>query len=179
MGQNELDVVVKGDLILQHGIARNAAVGVKDGVITALYSGMETPSAKETIDARGFLVFPGVVDSHVHSYSIQGVEGFEHSTPAAAAGGITTFIEMPYDAGAATSTPEALQEKIQRVKRMAMVDVALLQQLAFHLDRLGLPVPLSSAARSRALLFGRAILHATNRAMLLRLLQTRRSIRPC
>lgn len=88
MGQNELDVVVKGDLILQHGIARNAAVGVKDGVITALYSSTETPSAKETIDARGSLVFPGVVDSHVHSYSILGVEGFEHSTPAAAAGGI-------------------------------------------------------------------------------------------
>ncbi len=129
MGQNELDLVVKGDLILQHGIAKNAAVGVKDGVITALHSSTETPFAKETIDARGFLVFPGGVDSHVHSYSIVGVEGFEHSTPAAAAGGVTTFIEMPYDAGATTTTPEALQEKIQRVKRLAMVDVALLATL--------------------------------------------------
>lgn len=129
MSRNDLDLAIKGDFVLQHEIAKGASVGVKDGVIVGLYCGAETPLAKETIDARGFLVFPGIVDSHVHSYSILGAEGFDYSTAAAAAGGVTTFIEMPYDAGAPTTTPEAFQEKIERVKRLARVDIALLATL--------------------------------------------------
>ncbi|MBW2307877.1 MAG: dihydroorotase [Deltaproteobacteria bacterium] len=129
MSRDELDLAIKGDLVLPHGIAKDAAVGVQNGVITGLYSTAETPSAKETVDAGGLLVFPGVVDSHVHSYSVPDGEGFEHSTAAAAAGGVTTFVEMPYDAGNPTTNPETLQEKIQRVKRLAIVDIALLATL--------------------------------------------------
>jgi allantoinase len=69
------------------------------------------------------------VDAHVHSFSIPGVEGFAGSTPAAAAGGVTTIIEMPYDAGRPTISPEAFREKIARIRREAMVDVALLATL--------------------------------------------------
>jgi allantoinase len=94
-----------------------------------LYGPEENLLAKETIDARGLFVFPGIVDGHVHSYSIPGVEGFEHSTSAAAAGGVTTFIEMPYDAGSPTRTPEAFQKKIELVRRLARVDIALLATL--------------------------------------------------
>ncbi len=129
MGHNELDLLIRGNLVLPQGIGQDSAVGVKDGVIVGLYGPVENPLAKETIDARGLLVFPGIVDGHVHSYSIPGVEGFEYSTPAAAAGGVTTFIEMPYDAGAPTCTPEAFQKKIERVQRLARVDVAILGTL--------------------------------------------------
>jgi len=129
MGHQELDLVIWGDLVLPHGIAKDSAVGVKDGVVVGLYSLTENPPARETIDARGLFVFPGIVDAHVHSYSIPGVEGFLYSTSAAAAGGVTTFIEMPYDAGEPITTPQAFQKKIELVQRLAMVDVALLSTL--------------------------------------------------
>lgn len=129
MDHSELDLLIRGNLVLPHGLAQDSAVGVKDGVIVGLYGPGENPFASETIDSSGLLVFPGVVDAHVHSYSISGVEGFENSTSAAAAGGVTTFIEMPYDAGAPTSTPEAFREKIERVQRLARVDVAILGTL--------------------------------------------------
>lgn len=126
---NALDLVIRGDLVLADGIADDSAVGVKDGVIVGLYAPKENPKAKVTIDASGLLVFPGIVDAHVHSFSIPGVEGFLGSTPAAAAGGVTTIIEMPYDAGTPTTSPEAFRKKIERIRREALVDVALLGTL--------------------------------------------------
>jgi len=126
---NALDLLIRGDLVLEDGIADDSAVGVKDGVIVGLYAPRENPKAQVTIDASGLLVFPGIVDAHVHSFSIPGVEGFLGSTPAAAAGGVTTFIEMPYDAVTPTTSPEAFRNKIERIRREAMVDVALLATL--------------------------------------------------
>ena len=84
--------------MLEHGIAKDSAVGVKNRVITGLYGVAETPLAKETINARELPMFPGVADSHVHSYGMTGVEDFERLN-SAAAGGLTTFIELPYDTG--------------------------------------------------------------------------------
>jgi allantoinase len=129
MGPEVLDLFLRGDLVLQHGVMEDLAIGVRNGVVEGLYGPEENPLAKETIDARGLFVFPGIVDGHVHSYSIPGLEGFEHSTSAAAAGGVTTFIEMPYDAGGPTRTPEAFQKKIELVRRLARVDIALLATL--------------------------------------------------
>jgi len=129
MSDRELDLLIKGDLVLWDGMARDSAVGARAGVIVGLYGPGENPPAKETIDCRGLFIFPGIVDAHVHSYSIPGREGFAHSSSAAAAGGVTTFIEMPYDAGAPTTHPEAFQEKMERVRTQARVDVALLATL--------------------------------------------------
>ena len=129
MEQNFLNLLIKGDLVLESGVAQDSAVGVKDGVIVGLYAPGENPPAQATIDCSGSLVFPGIVDGHVHSFSIPGVEGFLGSTPAAAAGGVTTFIEMPYDAGVPTNTPEAFRKKIERIRSEAMVDIALLATL--------------------------------------------------
>jgi len=129
MGPEVLDLFIRGDLVLQHGVMKDSAIGVRNGVVAGVFGPEENPLAKETIDARGLFVFPGIVDGHVHSYSIPGGEGFEHSTSAAAAGGVTTFIEMPYDAGGPTRTPEAFRKKIELVRRMARVDIALLATL--------------------------------------------------
>ena len=93
------------------GLLLNHLVGVKDGVIIGIYSNGQAPSAEQSIDASDQLVFPGVVDAHVHSFSNLH-EKFEHSTAAAAAGGVTTIIEMPYDQGAPVVTPEIFQAKI-------------------------------------------------------------------
>jgi allantoinase len=114
--------------VLPDQVAAGAWVGVKDGVIAGIYPGGDRPQAKRTIDAAGRLIFPGVVDAHVHSYSNL-LEQFDNSTAAAAAGGVTTIIEMPYDQGAPVVTPDIFKAKIDVVRQKAKVDVALLATL--------------------------------------------------
>ena len=128
MSSTKLDLLLKGDLVLADRVVQNHLVGVKGGVITGIYTDGQAPGAEKIIDASGQLVFPGVVDAHVHSFSNLH-EKFEHSTAAAAAGGVTTIIEMPYDQGAPVVTPEIFQAKIDLIRQSARVDVALLATL--------------------------------------------------
>jgi allantoinase len=125
MSSSHLDLLIKGDLVLEESILTGGQVGVKDGVIVGLHGANEEIPAKESLDASGMLVFPGMVDAHVHSYSFP-EEGFERSTPAAAAGGVTTIVEMPYDITGPQTDTEIFKRKIDLVKSMASVDVALL-----------------------------------------------------
>ena len=128
MNSHELDLLIKGDLVLKTTLAHNYWVGVKDGVIIGIYSKRPCLRAKEIIEASGHLVFPGIIDTHVHSYSYPS-EGFENSTLSAAAGGVTTIIEMPYDAPEPTTSVETFQKKIKLIRKKARVDVALLATL--------------------------------------------------
>ena len=124
-----LDLLIKGDLVLGQGVARNGAVGVVEGKIAGLYASPATaPAAKETVDAAGNLIYPGMVDAHVHCHSNQ-AETIELATLAAAAGGVTTILDMPYDIGAPVSTPEVFAAKVNLIRKVAAVDVAILATL--------------------------------------------------
>jgi allantoinase len=82
------------------------------------------PAARR-IDVGLAYLLPGVIDCHVHSGSHPG-EGIRALTSAAAAGGVTTVVDMPYDADAPVVDPEVFARKRERVTREALVDVALL-----------------------------------------------------
>jgi len=124
-----LDLLVKGDVVLGHGVARNGAVGVADGKVAGLYaSSGAAPAAKESVDASGCLIYPGMVDAHVHCHSNQ-AETIELATQAAAAGGVTTILDMPYDIGAPVNTVEIFRAKVAEIRRVARVDVAMLATL--------------------------------------------------
>jgi len=125
MNTDQLDLIVKGNLVLPHDVIKDASVGVKAGVIVGFYQNEETPAAQKTVDASGSFVFPGMVDAHVHSYS-DPEETFDHATPAAAAGGVTTIIEMPYDRIGKVCNAQLFEEKIERIKALSRVDVAML-----------------------------------------------------
>jgi dihydroorotase len=88
----------------------------------------EIPCAGDDIliDAKGLLVFPGIIDPHVHSRDpgLTHKEDFEHSTRAAAAGGITTILEMPNALPAVTS-PELFHERASYLSERAHVDFGL------------------------------------------------------
>lgn len=124
-----LDLLVKGDVVLGHGVARDGAVGVAGGEVAGLYaSAGAAPTAKETVDASGCLIYPGMVDAHVHCHSNQ-AETIELATQAAAAGGVTTILDMPYDIGAPVNTVEIFRAKVAEIRRVARVDVAMLATL--------------------------------------------------
>jgi allantoinase len=119
------DLVVKGDVVTPKEIVYDGAVAVKDGKIRRILRGREPLSAAKTVDARGCYILPGAIDAHVHCYS-SAEEGFETASRSAAAGGVTTIIEMPYDATGMICTEALFQEKAERLEGESIVDVALL-----------------------------------------------------
>ena len=71
-------------------------------------------SAARLIDVGAAYLLPGAIDCHVHSGSTT-AEGIRALTAAAAAGGVTTVIDMPYDVAAPVVSPEILAAKRDRV----------------------------------------------------------------
>ena len=118
------ELVVRGDLVLPDRVVENGYLGIRDGKFAAV--GIDAPpEANQTIDAAGKLVFPGVIDGQVHAGSAEGIEGLGDATVAAAAGGVTTIVDMPFDDPIPVNTVELLQIKVQAIERLAVVDVAL------------------------------------------------------
>jgi len=101
-------------------------IGIRDGVIAAISLPGGILEAKETIDARGKTIFPGAVDIHCHSVDPgpSDVTGFDRCSMAAAAGGVTTIVDMPFQLPA-TFDAETLQVKLDSISPKAYVDFAL------------------------------------------------------
>jgi allantoinase len=117
------DVAISGLLRLD-GAWHPGEIGVSAGKIIAVTAPGEV-SAMQRIDVGSSYLLPGMVDAHVHCLSEPG-EGIRAATTAAAAGGVTTIVEMPYDSSGPINSVERLQRKQALVAREAMVDVALL-----------------------------------------------------
>lgn len=103
-----------------------ADVVCEDGVITAVMTPGTAPNGDEVIDAARLLVFPGFIDPHVHSRDpgLTEKEDFAHSTRAAAAGGITSILEMP-NAIPPVSDVATFRERAAQHARVASVDFGL------------------------------------------------------
>ncbi|MBI5169705.1 MAG: allantoinase AllB [Candidatus Eisenbacteria bacterium] len=104
---------------------RPACVVVRDGVIAAI----EPYAAPLTIDhdLGDVALLPGVVDTHVHVNEPGRTEweGFATATRAAAAGGVTTIVDMPLNSIPATNDAEALRAKVRAMAGQLIVDVGL------------------------------------------------------
>jgi len=113
-------------VVLPDGI-RPATIVVKEGRIAAIepHSGKPNDGAASTIEAGGSVVMPGLVDSHVHINDPGRAdwEGFETATRAAAAGGITTLVDMPLNSIPSTTTVAALDAKRRAAEGRCHVDV--------------------------------------------------------
>jgi allantoinase len=84
--------------------------------------------ARVEVDAATMLVFPGAVDCHAHlnDPGFEWREDFSHGTAAAAAGGVTTVIDMPLQITPALTTAAILENKLRVVAPKAIVDFAFL-----------------------------------------------------
>lgn len=89
-------LVISGGTVHTAEGPRRVDVHIADGVITALEEG-RTAGGAQVVDARGMYVLPGAIDAHVHSRDpgFPAKEDFGTLTSAAAAGGVTTVIDMP------------------------------------------------------------------------------------
>jgi allantoinase len=117
-------LIVRGRRIVTASGIRAAAIHVRDGRIAALTDIGEGRSAN-TYDAGDLLVMPGLIDTHVHINEPGRTEweGFDSATRAAAAGGITTLVDMPLNSIPPTTTAAALEAKRQAAGGRCRVDV--------------------------------------------------------
>jgi allantoinase len=116
-------VITGGTIVTDYGQFR-ADVLIVDGRIAGLTT--DEALADERIDATGLWVMPGGIDAHTHFEEPDPnlLEGFTTGGAGAAAGGITTVVEMP-QAHPTTTTVAHLREKKELVRRNAIVDMAL------------------------------------------------------
>lgn len=121
---SDFDTVIQGRFVGEDGIVERGFAAVRDGKIAHLGSG-QAPSARDVHDFGDAIVLPGVIDGQVHSRSQKDQEDFVWSTRSAAAGGVTTIVDMPYDAGLLISTGDMIREKARSAGEQARVDFAL------------------------------------------------------
>ncbi|KVO44050.1 dihydroorotase [Burkholderia ubonensis] len=121
---SDFEQVVRGRLVDARQVVDDGWFAIRDGVIVARGAGA-SPAARNVIDARGQWVLPGVVDGQVHAGSQANQEGLGHASRAAAAGGVTVMVDMPYDDPEPVASRAQLDRKIAEVERDCHVDVAL------------------------------------------------------
>jgi len=121
-----LDLLIRAERVVVGGREEPRAIGVRDGVIAALLPlDADALADEEIMIGADAVVLPGVVDTHVHVCEPGNAswEGFSTATAAAAAGGITTLVDMPIDSVPATVDPDALAAKRHATEGQLRVDV--------------------------------------------------------
>ncbi|HEU5012596.1 MAG TPA: allantoinase [Roseiflexaceae bacterium] len=120
------DLIIRhGALVTPHAISK-ADIAIADGRIVAIEQEIGGASAAE-IDASGMHVFPGVIDAHVHCNEPGRAEweGFATATRALAAGGATSFFDMPLNAHPPTVDAASFDAKLDAARRSSLIDFAL------------------------------------------------------
>ena len=122
--KTEDDLSLVGHVVSSTENFPRGEVRIRDGHIVSVSGTASEEPYGQRIDVGDKLILPGVIDPHVHCLSYEG-EGIEAGTRSAAAGGVTTILEMPFDAEGPIWSVPAFQEKRTRVEREAHVDVGM------------------------------------------------------
>lgn len=115
-----------GSLVTEHGQLEATVLIDEDGRVAAIANGRGGWTAEEVIDATGLLVLPGVVDVHCHLNDPGYTDGEDYytGTCAAAAGGVTTVLDMPQTSPLVASC-DVFEEKKAIGASKSIVDFAL------------------------------------------------------
>ncbi len=106
---------------------RAASVHVRDGRIARVAAYDDVPAGAPVIEVRDGVLMPGAVDTHVHVNEPGRTEweGFACATRAAAAGGITTVVDMPLNSLPPVTSERAVDVKAEALEGQCRVDVGL------------------------------------------------------
>src|SRR6266576_5861202 len=121
------ELVIRGRRVVTENSVAPASVHITRGYISSVSIFEDVPSGCELIEAAPeSIVMPGLVDTHVHCNEPGRTdwEGFETATRAAAAGGVTTIVDMPLNSIPATTSVEGLEKKLEAARDKLHVDVA-------------------------------------------------------
>jgi allantoinase len=124
---DQAGLVIRGRQVVLSGVVTPASIHVREGRIAAVSAFEDIPADCHLVEAgQNSIVMPGLVDTHVHVNEPGRTEweGFETATRAAAAGGVTTIVDMPLNSIPATTTEDALKAKLAAARGNLSADVA-------------------------------------------------------
>ncbi len=123
---DRLDLIIRSRRVVTPETVRSASVHIRDGIIVALGEWNDVSEQVYLIDAGDAVVMAGLVDAHVHVNEPGRTdwEGFETATKAAAAGGVTTLVDMPLNSIPPTTTLVGFKEKLAAADGQCWIDTA-------------------------------------------------------
>lgn len=120
------DLIIRGPQVVLPDTIAPRSIHIRDGKIFDVTDYDRVALDCEVIEAgRDSVVIPGLVDTHVHVNSPGRTdwEGFETATRAAAAGGVTTLIDMPLNSIPPTTTLAGFNAKLETARDNCFIDV--------------------------------------------------------
>ncbi|HEX6651013.1 MAG TPA: allantoinase AllB [Pyrinomonadaceae bacterium] len=120
------DLIVRGPSVVLPDAIAPRSIHIRDGRIFSITDLDHSTVDCEVIEAdEGSVIMPGLVDTHVHINSPGRTEweGFQTATSAAAAGGVTTLVDMPLNSIPPTTTLSGLRTKLETATNNCFVDV--------------------------------------------------------
>jgi allantoinase len=120
-----MTTVVRSERVLLPDGERPASIHIDGGRITRISDFVDAPAGARVVEGGSLVVMAGLVDSHVHINEPGRThwEGFPSATRAAAAGGVTTLVDMPLNSIPATTTVEGFEAKLRAAQGQCYVDV--------------------------------------------------------
>lgn len=113
-----MDYILKGGTVVLDNCAKTLDIGIKEGKIIALEENLLSDA--EIIDVSNQIIFPGVIDPHVHlnEPNNEDWEGFNNGSEMLLAGGVTTYFDMPLNGNPPTISAEKfiMKEKLAKAK---------------------------------------------------------------
>jgi allantoinase len=118
-------LVIRGQRIVTHDGIAPASIHIESGKIRRIASADDVPQDCVVVETGERVVMAGLVDTHVHvnEPGRTNWEGFRTATRAAAAGGVTTIVDMPLNSIPPTTTLEGFQRKVEAARGQCSVDV--------------------------------------------------------
>lgn len=125
-GSNVSELLVRGGRLVTSTGVRRADIRCRDGRIVEIGTDLE-PSGERVLDADGALVFPGIIDPHLHFALVAGphrtADDFASGSAAALAGGVTTFIDFAHQRNG-QRLEQAVDERLEEA-RLSRADYSL------------------------------------------------------
>ncbi|MEM2099492.1 MAG: dihydroorotase family protein [Candidatus Bathyarchaeia archaeon] len=110
-------------------------IAIENGKIIKIGKAAHMPNADEKINLKGLLALPGMIDAHVHLRDEEKAykEDFYTGTAAAAAGGVTTVLDMPNNAPV-TMSAAALRNRMRLAERKTLVKIGFYSEFPRNID---------------------------------------------
>ena len=119
-----VDLLLKNGIVISEGSEQVQSVAISKGRIDGIFNEYEAPDSREELDCRGLYILPGAIDIHVHLRDLNESrkEDYYTGTRAAAAGGITSVVDMP-NSNPPVLANNVLEEKIEIARLERYVNI--------------------------------------------------------